>query len=102
MTKPSHSHTGTYFVQDQHNDEELQRVASQDQLVTASMGGVFAEQDTPEQFGRVLDVACGVGGWAIEAAQTYPAMTLVGIDLNPRMIAYAREQATRQDVAKRV
>lgn len=102
MTQPSHLQTGTYFVQDQRSEEELQRLANQDQLVTASMGGVLAEQGTPGAFRRVLDVACGVGGWAIDAARTSPEMTLVGIDLNPRMIAYAREQATSQELESRV
>lgn len=102
MSRPSQSYTGTYFVQDQQNEEELQRIASQDHLVTASMGGVLAEQHTPERLRRVLDVACGVGGWAREAARTYPTMTVVGIDLNPWMVAYAREQAVAQGLEKQV
>ena len=99
---PSHPSSGTYFVQDQQNEEEFLRVAEQDRLVTASMGGVLAEQENAGRFLRVLDVACGVGNWAIEAAQTYPDMALVGIDSNPRMIASAREQAEAQHVSERV
>src|SRR5260221_289889 len=93
---------GTYFVHEQHNEEELHRLVGQDRFVTASMGGVLAEQTDPAAFRRVLDVACGPGGWVIEAARTYPEMSLVGIDLNPRYLAYAREQAAAQQVEDRV
>ena len=34
-------YSGTYFVQDRENEEELLRLANQDRLVTASMGGVL-------------------------------------------------------------
>lgn len=95
-------YSGTYFVQDRQNEEELIRLADQDRLVTASMGGVLAEQDDPSAFRRVLDVACGSGGWLIEAAETYPEMSLVGIDVNPRMIEYARAQAVAHHVEDRV
>jgi ubiquinone/menaquinone biosynthesis C-methylase UbiE len=101
--RPQHQHySGTYFVQNRENMEELLRLADQDRLVTASMGGVLAEQVEPSVFGRVLDVACGTGGWVIEAAQTYPEMALVGVDVNPHMIEYARQQAAAQHVDDRI
>lgn len=95
-------YSGTYFVQDRENEEELLRVANQDRLVTASMGGVLPEQASPSAFLNVLDVACGAGSWVIEAAQTYPEMSLVGVDVNRRMIEYARAQAAAQHVNDRV
>ena len=103
LPDPQKQHySGTYFVQDRRNEEELLRLAGQDRLVTASMGGVLAEQADPSAFRRVLDVACGSGGWVIEAAQTYPEMSLVGIDVNLRMIDYARAQAAAQHVEDRI
>jgi tRNA G46 methylase TrmB len=66
----------TYFVQDRSNKEELTRIAIQDQMLTASMGGVLPERTDTSLFHRVLDVGCGTGGWAIEAAKTYPTMSL--------------------------
>src|SRR6266567_3038266 len=103
LPDPQQQHySGTYFVQDRRNEEELLRLAEQDRLVTASMGGVLPEQAEPSAFRRVLDVACGSGGWVIEAAQTYPEMSLVGIDVNPRMIDYARAQAAAQHVDDRI
>ena len=95
-------YSGTYFVQDRQSEEELLRLVDQDQLVTASMGGVLPEQADPSAFRRVLDVACGPGGWVIEAAQTYPEMSLVGIDINQHLIEYARAQAAAHHVDDRV
>ena len=94
-------YSGTYFVQDRENEEELLRVANQDRLVTASMGGILPEQVNPSAFRRILDVACGAGSWVIEAAQTYPEMSLVGVDVNRRMIEYARAQAAAHHVNDR-
>ncbi|HEX3640910.1 MAG TPA: class I SAM-dependent methyltransferase, partial [Ktedonobacteraceae bacterium] len=92
----------TYAVQDRKNKKELTRLTVQDQMITASMGGVLPEQPDPTIFHRVLDVGCGPGGWAIEAAQTYPMMSLIGIDISERMIKYARAQAEAHQVSDRV
>jgi ubiquinone/menaquinone biosynthesis C-methylase UbiE len=92
----------TYFVQDRKNHKELTRVTIQDRMVTASMGGVLLEQPDPTVFHRVLDVGCGTGSWLIEAALTYPEMSLVGIDISQRMIKYARAQAKDHHVDEQV
>jgi SAM-dependent methyltransferase len=92
----------TYFVEDRQNKEELTRLTIQDQMLTRAMGGVLAEQPDPIIFRRVLDIACGPGGWIMDAAQAYPEMSLVGIDISARMINYAREQAEAAQVADRV
>lgn len=92
----------TYIVQDRENKEELARLTLQDHLLTAAMGGVLSEQPDPTIFHRVLDIGCGTGGWAIETAQAYPEMSLIGIDISHRMIEYARQQAEAHHVADRV
>jgi ubiquinone/menaquinone biosynthesis C-methylase UbiE len=92
----------TYFVQDRKNKKELTRLMVQDQMITASMGGVLPEQADPTIFRHVLDVACGTGGWSIEAVQAYPATSLVGIDISQRMIEYARVQAKAHQVNDRI
>jgi ubiquinone/menaquinone biosynthesis C-methylase UbiE len=93
----------TYVVQDRQNQEERLRVTIQDQMITASMGGIVPEQEDPSIFTSVLDVACGTGGWLIEAAKTYPNMTkLVGVDISASMTDYARSSAEREQVADRV
>lgn len=92
----------TYFVQDRKNRNELTRLTIQDQMITKAMGGVLPEQADPTVFRRVLDVGCGPGGWIIEAAKIYPAVSLVGIDISRRMINYARAQAQANQVKNRV
>lgn len=92
----------TYFVQDRENKTELDRLAIQDRMITNAMGGVLPEQPDPTVFRHVLDIACGSGGWVIEAARAYPTMSLIGIDISQRMMDYAREQAEAQHVADRV
>lgn len=99
---PKKEQSSTYFVQDRQNEEELRRLTIQDQMITSLMGGVLPEQPDPTAFHRVLDVACGIGGWAIEAARTYPTMSVFGIDISARMIDYAREQAEAAGVVDRV
>ncbi|MBO0782185.1 MAG: methyltransferase domain-containing protein [Ktedonobacteraceae bacterium] len=95
-------HPSTYVVQDRENQREMLRLMIQDRMITNGMGGVLPEQPDPTVFRRVLDVACGTGGWAIEAARTYPEMSVIGIDISQRMMEYARGQAADQQVSDRV
>ncbi|HLI69463.1 MAG TPA: methyltransferase domain-containing protein [Ktedonobacteraceae bacterium] len=99
---PSREYPSTYFVQDRANQTELQRLLIQDHMLTASMGGIFPEQPDPSAFRRVLDIGCGPGGWLLEAAHAYPALSLVGIDISQSMIDYARAQAEAQQVQQQV
>jgi len=101
-TDPRREYSSTYFA-DRSNQDEMTRLAVQDQMTTIGMGGVLAEQPDPTIFQRVLDVGCGTGGWLIEAAKTYPTMTrLVGVDVNSRLIEYARARAEEKQVQGRV
>src|SRR5712691_5008618 len=102
-TDPRRENPSTYFVQNRSDEEELTRVMIQDRLVTANMGGVLPEQPDPAIFQCVLDVGCGTGGWLMEAAKTYPAMSLLmGVDVSGRMVEYARAQAEAQQISDRV
>jgi ubiquinone/menaquinone biosynthesis C-methylase UbiE len=92
----------TYFVQDRHNKEELTRLTIQEKMITQSMGGALPEQADPSSFRRVLDVACGPGGWIIDAAKAYPSIELVGVDISEKMIDYARERARTERIAEQV
>src|SRR5207302_4992570 len=92
----------TYFVQDRKNQKELTRLTVQNQMVTAGMGGILPEQPDPTAIHRVLEIGCGTGGWVIEAARTYPMMSLVGIDISQRMIKYACAHAEAHQVSDRV
>ncbi len=95
-------HPSTYYVQDRQSEEELGRLTIQGKIITAAMEGLLSEQPDPTIFRSVLDVGCGPGDWIIEAAQTYPTMSLIGIDISQRMIEYARAQATIHHVEDQV
>ena len=101
--QPRREHPNTYFVQDRSNLDEMTRLQIQDQMLTTGMGGVLPEQSDPTIFQRVLDVGCGTGGWLIEAAKTYPSMSmLVGVDVSNKMLEYAQAQAEAGQVTDRV
>src|SRR4051812_44571560 len=107
MTMPlrpqNQPYSGTYIIaQTRQNKEEFVRLADQDCAITRLMGGVLAEQNNPETLRNVLDIACGPGVWAIEMAQKYPHMSLVGIDANISIIEYARAQAAAYQINDRV
>jgi len=94
---------GTHIVPQRFDEEELIRLPLQDRLITEGMGGVLPEVPDPTIFAHVLDVGCRAGTWLIQTAQTYPSISrLIGIDLSPRMIAYANKQAEQQGVGDRV
>ncbi len=92
----------TYVIYASKKKAELHRLLLQDRMITTAMGGVLPEQTEPGDFHRVLDVGCGTGGWLLEAAQTYPAMKLVGVDINKQLIAYAQSQSEAQGLKDRV
>ncbi|HET8843976.1 MAG TPA: methyltransferase domain-containing protein [Ktedonobacteraceae bacterium] len=95
--------SNTYFMPDRASREETIRLQIQDQMINLGMGGVLPEQDNPIRFEQILDIGCGTGGWLIEAAVTYPAISrLVGLDVNGKFLAAARKQAEQQQVSDRV
>jgi precorrin-6B methylase 2 len=55
-----------------------------------------------EPAARIADVACGTGWSSIAMAQAYPKITVHGFDLEPDVIAAARENAREAGVADRV
>jgi len=102
-SKPPKGDTpSTYMVLESKKKAEIRRLVLQDHLITTAMGGVLAEQADPSIFHRLLDVGCGPGGWMVETAQMYPEMHLVGLDINPQMLEYAREQVNAHHLKERV
>lgn len=85
------SHEG--YVVDAESAAEMARLMSQDQALTQSMGGLFPEEPDLADVSRIIDLACGPGGWALETAFRYSDVEVVGMDISERMIAYANAQA---------
>jgi len=85
----------SYFIQD--SGAELARLVEQERAFERALGGLLPEhldQDAfLSPFRRVLDIACGSGGWALTLAQTYPHLEVQGFDIDERMIDYANSQA---------
>lgn len=86
--------TGNYYILGDSSTEMVQLIDA-DRYFNRAIGGLLPEQ--PEQslsrIHRVLDVACGPGGWALELAQAYPHMQVKGFDISAGMINYANTQA---------
>jgi ubiquinone/menaquinone biosynthesis C-methylase UbiE len=91
MSSESSSNENTYILG--HSGAEKARLIEQDRHFTRGMGGLLPDLADLPGIERVLDVACGPGGWALELAQAYPHMQVVGIDIDKGMIDYANAQA---------
>ena len=81
---------------DPENGTELARQLNQDRLLAQCLGGPFPEGQalTPGQ--RVLDLACGPGGWALQVAHAYPKVEVIGVDRASAVVEYARALAFSQ------
>lgn len=84
---------GTYFVPGNERKEEVARLLIEDDMLTIGMGGPLTEQADPDAWRNALDIGCGTGGWALEAARQYPALSIVGIDIYQDMIDAAQAHA---------
>jgi ubiquinone/menaquinone biosynthesis C-methylase UbiE len=93
--EPTIQKENTYVI-DSESTAEMARLMRQDQLVTHEMGGLFPEGLDLTNVSRILDVACGPGGWTLETAFLYADKEVVGIDISQKMIEYAQTQAKVQ------
>jgi ubiquinone/menaquinone biosynthesis C-methylase UbiE len=84
------------YFNDPESGAEMARLLSQDHLITKGMGGLFSERSDLSGIHRILDAACGPGGWALEVAFTYPEIEVVGFDISRAMIDYARARVQVQ------
>jgi ubiquinone/menaquinone biosynthesis C-methylase UbiE len=97
MEKPGESSkSDNVYFNDPESGAEMARLLGQDRLITKGMGGLFSERFDLSGIHRMLDVACGPGGWALEVAFTYPEIEVVGVDISRAMIDYANAQARVQ------
>lgn len=87
--------TNMYII-DPEMEAEMARLMRQDRLLTRGMGGVFPEKPDLSNVQRILDVACGPGGWVLDTAYAYSDVEVVGIDISERMTTYANAQARAQ------
>ncbi len=98
MATPGDPHTtDTAYFNDPESTAEMARLLEQDRLITAGMGGLLPEHSNDfSGLHRVLDAACGPGGWALAVARAHPEIEVVGFDISRAMIDYATAQARDQ------
>jgi ubiquinone/menaquinone biosynthesis C-methylase UbiE len=98
MATSSEQPENTYVI-DTESSAEMARLMRQDQLVTQEMGGLFPEGMDFAGVERIVDIACGPGGWVLETAFEHRDIEVVGVDISHKMISYAQAQARAQNLA---
>lgn len=87
------------YVIDAENAAEMACLVFQDRLLTQTMAGILPEQPDLSLVSRVLDVACGPGGWLIDLVSQHPHIQGVGIDISHIMMVYANNLAKERDLS---
>lgn len=81
------------YVIDPESGAETARLLFQDNLLTRALGTLFPVEIDKESAPRVLDLACGPGGWAMSVAYEYPKSEVYGVDISQAFVRYAKAQA---------
>ncbi len=84
--------TNAYMI-DPENAAEMARLINLDYFTTRAMGGPFMDLPELPEGGAVLDLACGPGGWVLDAAYERPELDIAGVDISQTMISYAHARA---------
>src|SRR5712692_166421 len=97
MTVQCANSSNSYLIED--SEAELARLIRQEDLFSGYEGGLFPE-GTEQLVGvrRILDLACGPGGWALQVAAAHPDIEVIGVDLSERMVEYARSRARARGI----
>src|SRR6202163_3741363 len=86
------------YIFDPEDSFELSRLMSLDPLMGRLLGHPLAGLSPVQcaRLGKVLDLACGPGGWALDLAYAHSRMQVAGVDISTSMIAYANARARTQ------
>lgn len=94
-----------YFIHPQAVSKDIARLVIQDQMLNYKFGGLlptFFTESVPN-WNRVLDLACGTGGWLCAMAEQYPHIKqLDGLDIMNDYVAYAQEEIKKRQLADRI
>jgi ubiquinone/menaquinone biosynthesis C-methylase UbiE len=92
MQDNQEAHQTTYVISPEEG-AEMARLIDQDRTITKAIGSLFPRELDLLLVRRLLDVACGPGGWARDVARQLPDVEVTGIDISEQMIRYARAYA---------
>lgn len=81
---------------DPENGAEAARLVNQYYLLNTYMDGLFPQGVDATRLSRVLDLACGPGGWVQDVAFAYQDIQVVGVDKCQSLLNYARSLALVQ------
>jgi ubiquinone/menaquinone biosynthesis C-methylase UbiE len=94
---PDEDISSTYIL-DAESAAEMARLIRLDHMTTKAMGKPLHGMPTLSEKARILDIACGPGGWTLDLAFQHPEMEVTGIDISHTMIAYANASASSQHI----
>ncbi|GAC1389142.1 MAG: hypothetical protein NVS4B11_01260 [Ktedonobacteraceae bacterium] len=92
MSEAGNSLQSNTYIFNAESAAEMNRLTIQDHLLTKEMGGLLPDDVAPSQIRKVLDIACGPGGWALDLAYTHKHMEVIRIDLSEKMVNYANSR----------
>ncbi|BCL81397.1 class I SAM-dependent methyltransferase [Ktedonobacteria bacterium brp13] len=95
---PPYENSSSTYILDAESTAEMARLIRLDQMTTKAMGKPLADVAALPEKARVLDIACGPGGWVLDLAFLHPEMEVVGIDISHIMISYANVRAASQHI----
>lgn len=84
------------YVLDPESPTEMARLINVDRFLTKGMGGPLVGVDNLSSVNKVLDMACGPGGWVLDVAFENPNLEVTGIDISKIMTDYATARAHTQ------
>ncbi|HST25533.1 MAG TPA: class I SAM-dependent methyltransferase [Gaiellaceae bacterium] len=86
--------------------DEIGRIAHSRHPVAAPVSSLRLQQViaglAPPEDGRIVDLGCGSGAWLLQALETHPQLSGVGVDISPSALAEARSEAAGRRLADRV
>ena len=87
---------GPLTVVDPNSPTELARQGKLYQSILQHTGSTFPPEYDTDGVELILDLACGAGYWALDAAVAAQQGKVIGVESNPALVQYARAQARGQ------
>jgi SAM-dependent methyltransferase len=80
------------------NSADLVRLILQDRALNEAIQPLLPHGFVPTPTSRIVDIACGPGGWCGRVAAEYPDVEIIGVDNNRKAINYAKSINSRENL----